>query len=99
MRTPLLSILALTLAAPMAAAAAEPATRSIAVSYGDLDLSSARSAEVLAGRVDRAALRACGASPASVREVRDQTRASGCYQQAVQQAAAQLPAPLATSLR
>lgn len=99
MRVPFLSILALGLAAPLAAAAAEPATRSIAVSYGDLDLSSARSADVLAGRLDRAALKACGASPASLREVRDAARGSACYQDALQQAAAQLPAPLAASLR
>jgi UrcA family protein len=99
MRAPLLSILALSLIVPAAANAADTATRSIAVSHADLNLANARDADVLAGRLERAALRACGASPASVREVRAETRASACYQDVMQQAVSQLPAPVISAMR
>jgi len=92
----LLAIAALA-AAIAGPAAAESLTTSIAVSPAGLDLSSASGAAVMAGRIDRAALRACGASGFSARDVQAEVRASACYSQAVGHATTALNAPAVTA--
>lgn len=75
------------------ALAAPVVTTSITVSPAGLDLSSATGAGAMAGRIDRAAVRACGASGFSVRDVKAEVRRSDCYRAAVGQAETALNAP------
>ena len=84
------ALLAMAIAAPAAAATV---TTSIAVSPAGLDLASANGAAVMAGRIDRAALRACGGSDFSARDVQAEVRASACYSQAVGHATTALNVP------
>ena len=85
------ALMALALAAPAFASPTE--TRAIAVSPAGLDLSSADGARIMAGRLDRAALSACGASSFSVRDVQVEVRRSACYRDALDRALATLDAP------
>ncbi|MBU1377230.1 MAG: UrcA family protein [Alphaproteobacteria bacterium] len=87
----LAAVAALTLAAP--AMAAPVVTTSIAVSPAGLDLSSAAGASTMAGRIDRAAVSACGASSFSARDVQVEVRRSACYRAAVGGAETALNAP------
>ena len=85
------ALLALAIAAP---AAAQPTvTTSIAVSPAGLDLGSADGAAMMAGRIERAALRTCGASSFSVREYQAAVQRSACFRDAVAGAQANLNAP------
>lgn len=84
------ALLAMAIAAPAAAASV---TTSIAVSPAGLDLNSASGASVMAGRIERAAIRACGASSFSVRDYQAAVRRSSCFQDAVASAQARLNAP------
>jgi UrcA family protein len=85
------ALLALALAPPAVATPLE--TRSTAVSPAGLDLASPGGARTMAGRLDRAALRACGASTFSARDVQAEVRRSACYRDAVDRALATLDAP------
>ena len=85
------ALCALALAAP--AVAGPTVTTSIAVSPAGLDLSTAAGAEVMASRLDRAAVRACGASDFSLRDYQQAVRRSACYHDAMNQALASLNAP------
>ncbi|HEX7884984.1 MAG TPA: UrcA family protein [Phenylobacterium sp.] len=75
------------------AAAGQTLTTSIAVSPAGLDLSSQAGAEAMAGRLDRAAVRVCGASSFSLREYQAAVRNSACYRDAMGQALTALNAP------
>lgn len=81
------------LAFATSAAAGPLATTSIAVSPAGLDLSTPAGAEAMAGRLDRAAVRACGASSFSVREYQAAVRRSACYRDAMGEALSALNAP------
>jgi len=85
------ALFALALAAP--AVAAPTVTTSIAVSPAGLDLSTAAGAETMANRLDRAAVRACGASDFSLRDYQQAVRRSACYRDAMGQALTALNAP------
>jgi UrcA family protein len=85
------ALIALALASP--AVAGPTVTTSIAVSPAGLDLSTADGAEVMANRLDRAAVRACGASSFSAHDVQMEVRRSACYRDAVGQALTALNAP------
>jgi UrcA family protein len=85
------ALFALALAAP--AVAGPTVTTSIAVSPAGLDLSTATGARLMASRLDRAAVRACGASDFSVRDYQQAVRRSACYRDAMGQALATLNAP------
>jgi UrcA family protein len=85
------ALFALTLAAP--AMAGPTVTTSIAVSPAGLDLSTAAGAETMAARLDRAAVRACGASDFSLRDYQQAVRRSACYRDAIGQALVSLNAP------
>ncbi len=91
MRVALAAIAALAVTTP--ALAAPVATTSIAVSPAGLDLASAAGASAMADRIDQAALRACGASGFSVRDLQAEVRRSDCYRSAVGQAETALNAP------
>lgn len=71
---------------------------SVAVHYGDLDLSRPHQAAVLLRRVGRASLEACGASVGSLREYKAAVRASDCYRASMRQAVDAIDAPAVTSL-
>lgn len=81
------------LAFATSAAAGPLATTSIAVSPAGLDLSTAAGAVAMAGRLDRAAVRACGASSFSVRDHQEAVRRSTCYRDAMGEASSALDAP------
>jgi UrcA family protein len=92
-----MKLLALSAVAALALAAqamAQPVvTTSIAVSPAGLDLASPTGAALMANRIDRAAVRACGASGFSARDVQMEVRRSACYRAAIGQADAALNAP------
>lgn len=85
------ALFALAVAAP--AAAGPTVTTSIVISPAGLDLSTANGAHLMASRLDRAAVRACGASDFSVRDYQQAVRRSACYRDATDQALAALNAP------
>lgn len=80
------ALMALALAAPAVASPVE--TRSIAVSPAGLDLASSDGARAMAARLDSAAVRVCGASPFSARDVQADVRRSTCYREAMERALA-----------
>jgi UrcA family protein len=84
------ALMALAIAAPADASPVE--TRSIAVSSVGLDLASPAGATAMAARLDSAAVRACGASPFSARDVQADVRRSACYREAMGRALADLRA-------
>jgi UrcA family protein len=91
----------LALSAPLFAHAqsrTDDQTVSVAVHYGDLDLSRPHEAAVLLDRVGQASLEACGASEFSAPEYKAAVRDSECYRANVQQAVAAIGAPAVTSL-
>lgn len=89
----LLAVSALFAMIAVAPATAATVTTSIAVSPAGLDLGSAGGAALMAGRIERAAVRACGASAFSVREYQAAVRQSACFRDAVAGAEAHLNAP------
>ena len=91
----------LALSAPLLAhaqAVSGDQTTSVAVRYGDLDLSRPRQASALLDRVSRASLEACGAAVESLAEYKATVRDSECYRSNMQQAVAAIGAPAVTSL-
>ncbi len=73
------------------ASSAAGSTRSIAVSYGELDLSRPAGAQVLYQRIERAALTVCNNFSEPFSEMH--TKASACYQNAVANAVAYVNSP------
>lgn len=99
----------LLIAAALVAAVASPAlartvetgaqaTTSIAVSSTGLDLTNKGDARLMLGRIDRAALSACGASEFSVREYQAAVRRTACYREAMDRAVASVDAPIVGAL-
>jgi UrcA family protein len=90
----LLALSALAALAVTAPAMAQPTvTTAIAVSPAGLDLTTPTGAALMANRIDHAAIRACGASRFSARDVQTEVRRSSCYRAAVSQADTALNAP------
>ncbi len=88
-RTAVMGVVAalmLSMASTAFASAAADGTRSIAVSYGELDLSRPAGAQVLYQRIERAALTVCNNLTGPFSEMR--TQASACYRDAVANAVA-----------
>lgn len=99
MKTPVVFALALTAAAPAAMPAHADAPTAIAVRFNDLDLNQPTDAAVMLGRLDRAAIQACGASPfGSLREYRLSIRWSRCYANSMNRAISLLNAPELTAM-
>lgn len=73
-------------------------TQTVAVHYGDLDLSQPRDAVRVIDRLDRASLEACGASEFSYSEYRASVRDSECYRASMQQGVAATNSPVVASL-
>ncbi|MEW5685035.1 MAG: UrcA family protein [Pseudomonadota bacterium] len=84
------ALAALAFAAP---AMAEQVTTKVAVPSAGLDLQNPADAAVMLGRLDRAAVRACGASSFSVRDYQVAVRHSACYRDAMAQAVNAVKAP------
>lgn len=74
-------------------AAAEQVTTKIAVPSAGLDLQNPADAAVMLGRLDRAAAKACGASPFSVRDYQAAVRRGACYRDAMTDAVNAVNAP------
>lgn len=86
------------LAGPFAVQAA-PLADDVAIArapYSDLDLSRSDDAKIMARRLDRAALEACGASRSSFRDYRAAVQRSDCYKDGVRRALGDLNAPAVT---
>ena len=99
MRTPILFALALATAAPVAIPAHADRPSAVAVRFDDLDLNRPSDAAVMLGRLDQAALEACGATPfASLREYQQAIRWSRCYANGMDRAVSELDAPALTAL-
>jgi UrcA family protein len=89
----LLSLFAL--AAPALAQAAEAGDRiSVRATHIDRHPASPRAARRTLGRLEAAALEACGASSFSLYEIRQAVRASDCWREAMKDAVAQIGNPL-----
>lgn len=94
-----LSAAAVVVTAPLAAMAGPFETTTVVkTSQRGLDLADQRDASTMLMRLDRAALRACGASDFSLREVREATRRTACYDDSMSAALASLNAPTVRAL-
>jgi UrcA family protein len=99
MKTPILFALALAAAAPAAMPAHADRSTAVEVRFRDLDLNRPTDAAVMLGRLENAAMEACGASPfSSLREYQMAIRESRCYARGVSGAVAELNAPALTAL-
>lgn len=98
MKTPFLFALALTMAAPVAMPAFADRPTAVEVPVSGLDLNRPGDAAMMLGRLDNAALVACGASPFSLREYKMAVRGSGCYAKGLSRAVGELDAPALTAL-
>ena len=96
----LIGALALAMALPAAAQAANAfkASHTVSVRHHDLDLSRSQDARVMMRRLDRAALATCEATGFSARAYREAVRRTACYQQSLNSAVASLNAPAVTAL-
>jgi UrcA family protein len=94
----LIPAFALALAGPVMAMPADQTTTSVVVKYHDLNLSNSRDAAVALKRIDKAAMRACGASEFSLQAYKSAVRDSTCYRDGMNQAVASLNAPLVQAL-
>jgi UrcA family protein len=94
MKTPIIFALALAAASPIAMPAFAERPTAVGVRFNDLDLNRPSDAAVMLGRLDQAALQACGAQPfASLREYQQAIRWSRCYTNGMNRAIAELNAP------
>jgi UrcA family protein len=99
MKTPVLFALALAAAAPLATVAHADQPTAVGVRFNDLNLSKPTDAAVMLGRLDHAAMQACGAAPfESLREYQSAIRHSRCYVRGVGRAIATLDAPAVTAI-
>ncbi|MBV8682000.1 MAG: UrcA family protein [Caulobacteraceae bacterium] len=64
------------------------------VGYDASSVATPRAAENLLGRLSQAAMQACGAFPGSVRDYKMTVMRSGCYQQKLDEAVAQVDSPV-----
>ncbi|HLZ83640.1 MAG TPA: UrcA family protein [Caulobacteraceae bacterium] len=97
MKTPILFALALAAAAPVAMPAHADRPTAVEVRFNDLDLNRPSDAVVMLGRLDQAALQACGASRFSLREYQQSIRWSRCYADGMGRAVSELNAPALTA--
>ena len=86
------------LAMSAGAALAADAAPQMRVTSAGLNLSQSADAQAMLGRIEEAALNACGASKFSFAQVREATRAGDCYKSAMSNAVSSLGAPVVTSL-
>lgn len=86
------------LALSAGAALAADAVPQVRVTAAGLHLSQSADAQAMLGRLDEAALNACGASKFSFAQVRSATRAGDCYRSAMSNAVTSLGAPMVTNL-
>ena len=96
MKITLICALALAAAAPALAHAASlggEQAPSVAVRYGDLDLSRAQDAKVLLARIDDAAMESCGATPFNDPLEYQVVRRSACRNETMAKAVAEIGAP------
>jgi UrcA family protein len=77
------------------AEAGTPATRSVTVSFRDLDLSSVEGARTLYGRIQSAAKQVCGYAGADLIE---QSIWKSCYRHAISDAVGKVNSPLLTAV-
>jgi UrcA family protein len=99
MKTPFLFAMALAAAAPLAMPAHADRPTAVEVRFNDLDLNQPSDAAIMLGRLDQAAMQACGASPfASLREYRLSIRWSRCYADGMSRAISELNAPAVTAI-
>lgn len=99
MKTPVLFALALAAAAPFATAAHADRPTAVEVRFNDLDLNNPADAAVMLGRLNNAAMQACGAAPfASLHEYRLAIRRSSCYASSLSRAVSELNAPALNAL-
>jgi UrcA family protein len=99
MKTSILFALALASAAPVAMPAHAEGPTTVGVRFNDLDLNRPTDAAIMLGRLDSAAMQACGASPfGSLREYRLSIRWSRCYTDGISRAISELNAPALTAL-
>jgi UrcA family protein len=99
MKTLALFALALAAAAPLATVAHAEQPTAVGVRFNDLDLNNPGDAAVMLGRLDQAALQACGASSfESLREYQLAIRHSRCFDRSVSRAVAELNAPALTAV-
>lgn len=89
-----LAALAAMMPAPATAADRADATRSVTVRHIDPSLTSPAAATRLLTRLDKAALEVCGASGFSLSDVKQATRRSRCWQDAMADAVRRLDNPL-----
>ena len=90
---PVLAVLALAAPATAGTTGVGTVTTQVAASTAGLDLGRSADAALMAGRLDRAAVQACGASRFSARDYRQAVRQSACYRDAMGDAVAALNAP------
>ncbi|OJU12000.1 MAG: hypothetical protein BGN86_13720 [Caulobacterales bacterium 68-7] len=86
------------LAMSAGAAFAADAAPQVRVTAAGLNLGQSADAQAMLGRLDEAALNACGASKFSFSQVRDATRAGDCYKAAMSNAVTSLGSPVVTNL-
>ena len=100
MKTLAILAIGLSLAAPAFVHAKTAATEvtSVRVAYQDVSLTSSSGAAMLFRHLRSAALEACGASDASLREYQHAVQHSACYATSLNRAVSALNAPLVTAL-
>lgn len=99
MKSPILFAMALAATAPVALPAHADRPTAIGVRFNDLDLNRPADAAIMLGRLDEAALQACGASPFSLREYQLAIRHwSRCYADSLGRAVSELNAPALTAV-
>jgi UrcA family protein len=96
------AVLGITLALALPAAAhalpIDNIVTHVRVVYSDLDLNRREDAAIMLARLDRAAMRACGATELSSYAVRGAARSSECFREALDRAVADVGAPAVTAL-
>jgi UrcA family protein len=96
------AVLGITLALALPAAAHplpfDDIVTRVRVVYSDLDLNRRGDAAIMLGRLDRAAMFACGATALSSHAVRGAARSSECFREALDRAVAELGAPAVSAL-
>jgi UrcA family protein len=86
-------------AAAMALPACAETSATVGVRFADLNLNQPSDAAVMLGRLDRAAMEACGAEPfSSLRELQREVRGSSCYAKSLGRAVAELNVPEVTAM-
>jgi UrcA family protein len=101
MRVPAIFALAMVLAAPAASVAAsddEGGAIQVKVSYGDVNLNTAKGATRLLQRLDDAAIKVCGGRIISNPIDVEMARGSDCYRSVMEHTVAQINSPVLSAL-